>query len=333
MSKKSRKQSSKAKSYSLLTGLGVAWAAQAGSFVDKDADSARQEVNEDALKIPVESHLSESSESLLAYEAHGSEDEAVLSLLSLSEHILVETVGSVDPPNDAGVPPGQHKEITPGLLGKSEFFSAGNELSDFPVFEFTNSFGTDSIEVLAQADASSASSSDSSKASNASKTAISPADASNFSLAGFGSFLGASLVVAAAGALISDAARPANSQELTPADKGDGGKISDGYISGAKVFRDVNGDGIWNDVNGNGLFDLGDEPMVLSDEFGNFAGLSGVGDVIAMGGTDISTGLAFKGVLKAPDGSVSINPLTTEARRAREKRIEKMFCDRDLPLI
>jgi hypothetical protein len=32
------------------------------------------------------------------------------------------------------------------------------------------------------------------------------------------------------------------------------------------------------------------------------------------------------------DTGSSINPLTTEASRASEKRIEKMFCERDLPL-
>jgi len=78
--------------------------------------------------------------------------------------------------------------------------------------------------------------------------------------------------------------------------------VIDGYIRDAQVFRDLNGDGEWNDG----------EPIVRTNEFGAFSGLGGTGGtIIAIGGTDISTELAFEGVLRAPAGSAVINPITT----------------------
>ncbi len=83
---------------------------------------------------------------------------------------------------------------------------------------------------------------------------------------------------------------------------GDQGVVGDGYISGAIVFRDLNG---------NDELDA-DEFSVVTDALGNYSGLGGVGGtIVAYGGTDISTGLKFQGILKAPSGSAVINPLTT----------------------
>ena len=80
------------------------------------------------------------------------------------------------------------------------------------------------------------------------------------------------------------------------------GVLVDGYIVGATVFRDLNGDGILNDG----------EFSVVTGEVGVFSGLGGFGgSIVAFGGTDISTDLEFAGVLKAPDGAEVINPLTT----------------------
>ncbi|WP_205944432.1 beta strand repeat-containing protein [Pelagibius litoralis] len=79
------------------------------------------------------------------------------------------------------------------------------------------------------------------------------------------------------------------------------GEVVDGYIANATVFRDANG---------NGQLDDG-EVSTITDINGNFTLEGGSGPLIAVGGTDVSTGLAFKGVLKAPAGATVITPLTT----------------------
>ena len=75
------------------------------------------------------------------------------------------------------------------------------------------------------------------------------------------------------------------------------GKVIDGYITGATVFMDKDGDGVL-DAN---------EVSTTTDNDGDFT-LSGEGSLVATGGTDISTGLAFDGVLKAPSGSTQFIP-------------------------
>jgi hypothetical protein len=82
---------------------------------------------------------------------------------------------------------------------------------------------------------------------------------------------------------------------------GDTAQAEDGYISGATVFADANGTGqlASNDVS------------TTTDANGNFTLTGGTGPLIAFGGTDISTGLVFKGQLDAPSGSTVIDPLTT----------------------
>ena len=87
----------------------------------------------------------------------------------------------------------------------------------------------------------------------------------------------------------------------------DDGIVADGYISGARVFRDENE---------NETFDLG-EVFVITDSSGAFTGLGGSGDkpIVAdgNGGTavDTSTGVTFNSVLSAPAGSKVVNPITT----------------------
>ncbi|WP_249977433.1 calcium-binding protein [Vreelandella olivaria] len=71
------------------------------------------------------------------------------------------------------------------------------------------------------------------------------------------------------------------------------GYVIDGYISGATVTREF------------------DANSVTTDGTGFFSGLQGSGIITATGGIDISTGLPFTGVLRAPDGSTVITPLTT----------------------
>jgi VCBS repeat-containing protein len=74
-----------------------------------------------------------------------------------------------------------------------------------------------------------------------------------------------------------------------------------GYISAATVFADANG---------NGQLDPG-EASAITDDSGGFTLTGGSGPLIALGGTDISTGLPFRGELTAPVDSTVITPLTT----------------------
>ncbi|RUM90907.1 MAG: hypothetical protein DSZ26_01730 [Thermovibrio sp.] len=87
-----------------------------------------------------------------------------------------------------------------------------------------------------------------------------------------------------------------------------GGKAIDGYLKGATVFADCNG---------NKKFDS-NEPVAPgpTDENGDFKPFSvpascGNANLIAMGGVDIATGKPFNGILMAPPGSKNITPLTT----------------------
>ena len=95
------------------------------------------------------------------------------------------------------------------------------------------------------------------------------------------------------------------------ADTAISGKAIDGYIQGATVFADANGDGVWTPG----------EVKTLTDAQGNFTLEGGKGDIIVMGGTDTSTGEAFKGVMSAPEGATVVNPLTT---------LQKSFMDKGL---
>lgn len=79
------------------------------------------------------------------------------------------------------------------------------------------------------------------------------------------------------------------------------GKAIDGYLAGATVFVDVDGDGQLD----------ADEPRATTDADGDFTLPRVAGEIVAFGGTDIATGLAFTGVLKAPSGATVVTPLTT----------------------
>lgn len=76
----------------------------------------------------------------------------------------------------------------------------------------------------------------------------------------------------------------------------------DGYISGATVFVDANG---------NGVLDPG-EYSTTTDANGSYDLPAGIiGSIVAIGGTDTSTGLAFNFPLSAPNGSTALTALTT----------------------
>jgi len=80
------------------------------------------------------------------------------------------------------------------------------------------------------------------------------------------------------------------------------GKAIDGYLVGATVFVDSNG---------NGTLDSG-EISTTTDGNGDFTLPSGLpGQLVAFGGTDLMTGQGFEGVLTAPVGATVITPLTT----------------------
>ncbi|SDM85099.1 VCBS domain-containing protein [Afipia sp. GAS231] len=75
----------------------------------------------------------------------------------------------------------------------------------------------------------------------------------------------------------------------------------DGYVAGATVFADANN---------NGILDAG-EAHTTTNADGSFTLNGGSGPLVMFGGTDISTNLTFNGVLKAPEGSTVVTPLTT----------------------
>ncbi|MGE3992160.1 Ig-like domain-containing protein [Pseudorhodoplanes sp.] len=75
----------------------------------------------------------------------------------------------------------------------------------------------------------------------------------------------------------------------------------DGYVAGATVFADTDGDFLLD----------GGENSVVSDGLGNFNFASGASNAVLFGGIDIGTGLSFKGLMAAPTGATIISPLTT----------------------
>jgi hypothetical protein len=80
------------------------------------------------------------------------------------------------------------------------------------------------------------------------------------------------------------------------------GKSIDGYLSGASVLCDTND---------NGIADVG-EKISITNAAGDFAFSPGCpSTLVSRGGTNTDTGLPFKGMIKAPIGSLFITPLTT----------------------
>jgi hypothetical protein len=79
------------------------------------------------------------------------------------------------------------------------------------------------------------------------------------------------------------------------------GKAIDGYLKNANVFADENGDHIWNTG----------EAKTTTNATGDFVLTNGIGSIVVSGGIDLTTGLAFKGTLTAPEGSSVVTPLTT----------------------
>ncbi len=80
------------------------------------------------------------------------------------------------------------------------------------------------------------------------------------------------------------------------------GKIVDGYVSGATVVCDTNNNGVQD----------GAEVSTTTNSTGDFTFTPAcTANLFSTGGTNVDTGLAFVGVLKAPAGSTMVTPLTT----------------------
>jgi methionine-rich copper-binding protein CopC len=81
------------------------------------------------------------------------------------------------------------------------------------------------------------------------------------------------------------------------------GVVQDGYVAGASIFVDLNG---------NGSPDAGEDTGLRTDSSGSFTGtINGSGNLIAVGGTNIDTGLRNTLTLTAPQGASVISPVTT----------------------
>lgn len=99
-----------------------------------------------------------------------------------------------------------------------------------------------------------------------------------------------------------------------------GGRLINGYISGARVYQDQDNDGVfdYDDANGNGTFDDGEElePYALTSGDGSYelTIVSGGGSLIAeplAGTVDQSTGATVTSQFSAPSGATVISPVST----------------------
>jgi hypothetical protein len=80
------------------------------------------------------------------------------------------------------------------------------------------------------------------------------------------------------------------------------GVVADGYVAGATLFVDVNGNGVRDDG----------EAWTVTDANGNYSlNVNQAGTIVAVGGTNADTGLANEMTLLAPYDSTVVNPLTT----------------------
>jgi hypothetical protein len=92
-----------------------------------------------------------------------------------------------------------------------------------------------------------------------------------------------------------------DSASPTPAKVPTAGSMVDGYVSGATVYCDVNGNGVGDST----------EAKTTTDASGNYKFDDCNSAVVGSGGTDVTTGFPFTGVLKSPAGSAFMTPLTT----------------------
>ena len=108
-------------------------------------------------------------------------------------------------------------------------------------------------------------------------------------------------------------------------DKGLRSAVVDGYIAGATVLADSDGDGV---------LDPG-EWQGTSDAKGNFfvpASTAAV-KLTASGGTDLLTNKPFTGLLSAPSGSSVVNPITSLVQAVIESGSETITLDKAIGLV
>ena len=82
------------------------------------------------------------------------------------------------------------------------------------------------------------------------------------------------------------------------------GLVADGPIQAARIYIDANRDGVAQDSEFSGI---------TTDRFGRYIlqGIAQSGPIIATGGVNVDTGIFNTLVLKAPEGSMVVNPITT----------------------
>ena len=106
--------------------------------------------------------------------------------------------------------------------------------------------------------------------------------------------------------VLAETAAGSNMLTLAAAIDGVEGVVADGYIAGATLFIDTDGDQ---------MLDAG-EAWTRTDADGNFTlNVNQAGTLVAVGGINVDTGLANDMTLAAPSGSGVVNPLTTLIRR------------------
>ncbi len=96
------------------------------------------------------------------------------------------------------------------------------------------------------------------------------------------------------------------------------GRVIDGYIDGATVFLDINGNGILDEQ----------ESRVTSNSEGEYSIPIDTTEeenatIVAVGGFDTDTNSTFKGKLKAPAGEPNITPATTLITEIMEQNLTK----------
>ena len=98
-------------------------------------------------------------------------------------------------------------------------------------------------------------------------------------------------------------------------------KIADGYVRGAKIYIDTNGNG-QADPSAVGAL-AADYYAGETDAEGNFflPASAPKGTIIAVGGVNIDTGVPNDVPLKAPAGSTTVNPLTTLVQAVLENNV------------
>ena len=93
------------------------------------------------------------------------------------------------------------------------------------------------------------------------------------------------------------------------------GIVADGYVRGAEIFLDTNRNGRADAGESTGVFTAADGSFLLPARAADIA-------IIAVGGVNVDTGLPQTTPLKAPAGSLVVNPLTTLVQTVMDRATE-----------